>query len=192
MFAIRIDSEEMKRVAIHESGHAILAVKLGIVCHGVFFAYEPKHVGASGEITGGRFCTPVGTKPPWNKNDYLQSAAGAGAEKLFFKAYNRDASADDREMFSTSGAPEWEATVDEAQMALAKNSEAVTQMTATIISKHQIVPMRLWPDRGMDGRSTRFKQILSDEEVLQMAGNGSITQPSTQNDPPPEENAKNV
>jgi hypothetical protein len=77
-------------------------------------------------------------------------------------------------------------------MALAKNSEAVTQMTATIISKHQNVPMRLWPDRGMDGRSTRFKQILSDEEVLQMAGNGSTTEPSTQNEPPQEENAKSV
>lgn len=191
MCAIRIDPEEMKRVAVHESGHAIIAVKLGIVCHGVFFAYEPRHVAASGEITGGRFCTPVGTKPPWNKNDYLQSAAGAGAEKLLFKGYNRDASADDRDMFSISGAPEWDTTVDEAKMILEKSSDIVGEMAGKIVSKHQNIPMRLWPDRGMDGRSTRFKQILSGEEVLQMAGTGGI-EPSPQKDTTSDENEKKV
>jgi hypothetical protein len=190
MCALVIDPEEMKRVAIHESGHAIMAVELGIVCHGVFLAYEPNEVGPSGEIDGIRFCVPVGNNPPWKNSDYLQSAAGAGAEKLFFKEYNPGASAIDREMFSTLGAPGWESTVDKAKVILAKNSETVSKMAEAIIFKHQNVPMRTWPDRGMGNRPTRFKEILSNEEVLQMAGIGSITKPTTQKDPPSEENTK--
>lgn len=162
---IRITPEELKRVAFHESGHAVMALAQGIVCHGLFFAYEP---GESLAISGGRFCVPCGSNPPWKKADYLQSAAGAGTEKLFFGGYNRAASEDDRQMFSTTGAPEWETTVDEAKEILAKNAEAVTQMAEAVITKYQKVPMNLWPDRGMNGRTTRFKQILSDEEVRQI------------------------
>jgi hypothetical protein len=191
MCAITIDPEEMKRVAVHESGHAVMAVIQGIVCHGVFLAYEPNELGPGGKIEGIRFCVPAGNNPPWKKSDYLQSAAGAGAEELFFKDYNLGASAIDREMFSTPGAPEWEATVDEAKMILAKNSETVSQMAEAIILKHQNVPMRLWPDRGMGNRSTRFKEILSNEEVLQMVGSDSSAEPNTEKDPPSEESAKN-
>jgi hypothetical protein len=166
--AIKIDPEVLKRVAIHESGHAVIAVIQEIPCHGLFFAYEPSE---SLAIHGGRFCVPCGNNPPWKKGDYLQSAAGAGAEKLFFGGYNRAASEDDRRMFSTTGAPEWERTVDEAKEILAKSAEAITQMAEAVILKYQMVPMNLWPDRGMNGRTTRFKQILSDEEVRQIVEN---------------------
>lgn len=87
---------------------------------------------------------------------------------LFFRGYNRAASEDDRQMFSTPGAPEWEATVKEAKGILAKYAETITQMAEAVISKYQRVPMNLWPDRGMNGRSTRFKEILSEEEVRQV------------------------
>lgn len=162
---IRIDPEELKRVSVHESGHAMMAVIQGTPCRGLFFAYEPSQ---SGEIRGGRFCVPVGNNPPWKKGDYLQSAAGAGAEELFLRNYNRAASEDDREMFSTPGAPEWEATVDEAKGILAKHAETITQMAEAVIFKYQRVPMNLWPERGMNGRSTRFKEILSEEKVRQI------------------------
>jgi hypothetical protein len=178
MNAIRIGSDELERVAIHESGHAVMAVIQGIPCRGVFFAYEPSEVGVAGDVRGGRFCTPVGNSPPWKKSDYLQATAGAAAEKLFFKGYNRRASLNDREMFSSAGAPEWDATVDEAKMILAKNSEIISKMATTIIYKHQNIPMKLWPDRGMSGKSTRFKQILSEEEVIQIARGSNMAVPS--------------
>jgi hypothetical protein len=168
MSAIRISQNELKRVAVHESGHAIMAVIQGIPCRGIFFAYEPSEVGIDGEITGGRFCTPVGNNPPWKKGDYLQSAAGSGAERLSFGEYNRDASTDDRKMFSSPAAPDWEATVDEAEVILAK-TDKIVQMAEAIILKHQRIPMILWPDRGMGNKSTRFKQILSEEEVHEIA-----------------------
>jgi len=170
---IKIDPEELKRVAVHESGHAVMAVMQGIQCHGLFFAYEPDE---SLAIHGGHFCVPCGNNPPWKKADYLQSAAGAGAEKLFFGGYNRAASEDDRQMFSTTGAPKWETTVDEAREILAKSSEAITQMAEAVITKYQNVPMNLWPDRGMNGRTTRFKQILSDEEVRQIVATVKLMQ----------------
>jgi hypothetical protein len=168
MSAIRISQDELKRVAVHESGHAIMAVIQEIPCRGIFFEYEPSEVGIDGEITRGRFCTPLGNNPPWKKGDYLQSAAGSGAERLCFREYNRDASTDDRKMFNSPAAPDWEATVDEAEVILAK-TDKVLRMAEAIILKHQRIPMTLWPDRGMGNKSTRFKQILSEEEVHEIA-----------------------
>jgi hypothetical protein len=174
MDAIRIDQEELRRVAVHESGHAVMAVIQGIPCRGVFFAYEPSEAGA---IRGGRFCVPVGNSPPWKKGDYLQSAAGTGAEKLFFGGYNRSASEDDRQMFNVAGAPEWEATVEEAKTVLAGYKEKIALMAEEFVSKYQQVPLTLWPDRGMNGKSTRFKEILSEEVVRQIAESDSATEP---------------
>ena len=175
MNTIRIDHDELKRVAVHESGHAVMAFVQGIQCSGVFFAYEPSKTGA---IRGGRFCVPCGNKPPWKKADYLQAAAGAGAEKLFFRGYNRAASEDERKIFGTPGAPEWEATVDEAKMILSNSADAITRMAEAIIAKYKQVPMNLWPDRGMNGTSTRFKEILSEEVVRQIVESGPTSEPS--------------
>ena len=69
--AIRIAPEELKRVSVHESGHAVMAAIQGIACRGLFFAYEPSQ---SGEIRGGRFCVPVGNNPPWKKGDYCPAS----------------------------------------------------------------------------------------------------------------------
>lgn len=169
---IRIDPEQLKRVAVHESGHAVMAVKQGIPCHGLFFAYEPSE-SQDGRV--GRFCVPCGNYPPWGKNDYLQFAAGAAAERFLFGDYNSGASEDDRQDFSTPGAPDWEATVDEAKGILEGSSESIVRMSAAVISKCQRVPMNLWPDRGMNGRSARFKQILSNEEVLQIVESSGLS-----------------
>jgi hypothetical protein len=143
-----------------------MAIAQGIQCRGVFFAYES---GDSTVIEGGRFCVPVGNSPPWRKGDYLQSAAGAGAEKLFWGNYNYSASEDDRQMFAAAGAPEWEATVEEAKQILARNIASLNRMADAVIASQKL-PMSSLLDRGMDGRSTRFKQILSDDEVRQIAG----------------------
>jgi hypothetical protein len=71
----------------------------------------------------------------------LQSAAGAGAEKLFFGAYNRAASADDRQMFSVSGAPEWDASVEAAKTILAGSKEKIRLLAEEVVSKHERVPI---------------------------------------------------
>ncbi|HEV2395806.1 MAG TPA: hypothetical protein VGS27_02540 [Candidatus Sulfotelmatobacter sp.] len=173
MSAINIDQDELKRVAVHESGHAVMAVLQGIQCHGVFLAYEPD---TSDSIQEARFCVLCGNKPPWQKADYLQSAAGAAAEKLFFGEYNRSASEDDREVFSPPGAPEWEATVDEAKMILSESPDVITKMAEAIMAKHQQAPMNLWPDRGMDGTSTRFKEMLNEEDVRQIVATVKLMQ----------------
>ena len=172
MNAFRIEQEELRRVAIHECGHAVMAVIQGIPCRGVFFAYEPTEAVA---ICAGRFCVPVGNNPPWKKGDYLQSAAGTGAEDLFFGGYNRSASEDDQQMFSVAGAPEWEATVEEAKTILAGYKDKIALMAEEFLSKHERVPLTLLPDRGMDGSSTRFKEILSEKVVLQIAESESVT-----------------
>jgi hypothetical protein len=114
---------------------------------------------------------------PWKTGDYLQSAAGAGAEKLFFDAYNRAASEDDRQMFTVAGAPEWESSVEEAKVILAESKEKIGLLAEEVVLKHQRVPLSLWPDRGMNGTSTRFEEILSEEVVRKIAERDRVSEP---------------
>jgi hypothetical protein len=142
-----------------------MAIVQGIPVRGVFFCYDPSKWESA---RAGRFCVPISNNDPYVKGDYLQSAAGAGAEMLFFNQYNRGASEDDRRMFSATGAPDWEATVAKSKQLLAAHLKVITEMSDAIIEA-QKVSMNLWPDFGMSGSSMRFKQILSDEEVRQIA-----------------------
>jgi hypothetical protein len=162
---ISIDSEELKRVAVHESGHALLAIIHGIFCHGLFFAYEPGESFAGHE---GRFCTLFHNSPPWSEGDYLHSAAGAGAETSYFGDYDRLASRDDRQIFRTPGAPDWEATVDKAKEVLSTYADAFNRLVHAFIEAAQGSTSG-WADKGMDGVDTRFKEVLSGQEILKVA-----------------------
>ena len=157
--------EHLNRAAVHESGHAVMACINGIQCSGVFWEYEP----IAGTVPRkGKFCTPVGNKPPWKTKDYLQIAAGAGAEKLFFGGYIPATSEHDRQKFDAPGAPDWEETVEEAKAILANKNDELTAMATLFLQRSPSI--RSLPDRGMKGHSTRYKELLSEDEVIQIAG----------------------
>jgi hypothetical protein len=173
MKTVIIAPEELKRVAVHESGHAVMAVIQGITCHGMFFAYEPNDVRAVGKWNG-KFCVPVQNSTPLSKGDYLQAAAGAGAEHLFFGHYNQVGSRSDRIGFCTGGAPEWRATVEEAKTILEGKKEKIALMVKAFELIHQHISIEDWPDRGMDGRTTRFREMLGGEVLRQIVEGDGI------------------
>jgi len=176
MRAVTIEPEELKRVALHESGHAVMAVIQSIPCHGVFFAYEPTEVLAAGEIKG-KFCVPVSNSTPLKKADYLQAAAGAGAERLFFGNYEQVGSRADRVGFNATGVPEWEAAVEEAMTILEGKKEKITVIAELFELIHKHVAIDDWPDRGMDGSTTRFREMMSGEVVRQIVESDGTPEP---------------
>ena len=111
---------------------------------------------------------------------------------LFFNRYNFEASKQDRQIFSTPGAPSWEAAVEESNEILATHRQAIVVMSNAII-KAQRVSMSLWPDFGMNGTTMHFKQILSDEEVQKIiAGNPEWATPGTGTESPQQRSAASL
>ncbi len=167
MRASFIKLEELKRVAVHESGHAVMAVIQGMPCYGMFFTYEPQEVQATGD-SDGRFCMLVKNSSPWKKGDYLQAAAGAGAERLFFGDYEQAGSRADRIEFSAPDGPEWEATVEEARAILEGKKDKIATLAEAFELTHQNIAIDDCPDRGMNGSTTRFREMMSEERVRQI------------------------
>jgi hypothetical protein len=50
---------------------------------------------------------------------------------------------------------------------LMAGNERIQFIAEAIISKCQNVPIQRWPDRGMNGSITRFKEILGVHEIAQ-------------------------
>ena len=157
---IKIDPARLRRVADHESGHAVMAVIQRIPCKGIFFQYQP---GPGGLILGGKFCTIVNHSQPWHHPDYLQAAAGAASEKLFLGGYDPKGSEDDRANFSNTEAPSWDDTVEEAKTILEGKKQKIELMAQVIMSLHENIAIDQWPDQRIGGIG--FRTMLGAEVI---------------------------
>ncbi len=167
MKAVIISPDELRRVAVHESGHAVIAVVKNMPCYGFFFSYDPKDTPPAGELKG-KFCVVVMNSNPWKIDDYLQAAAGASAEQLFFGKYETIAGRADRAPFDDPDAPSWETAVYEAQALLEGMKEKVATMAKLFQTIHRNIPIENWPDRGMDGSTMRFREMIGEQTVQQI------------------------
>lgn len=169
MKRITIDPATLRRVARHESGHAVMAVVQGIPCKGMFFEYRP---GPGGRILGGKFCTIVNHSQPWRHPDYLQAASGAASEELFLGGYDPKGSEDDHASFSKTDAPNWDGTVEEAKVILAGKKQKIELMAQVIISLHENVPIGQWPDQKVGHRA--FRTVLGSEVIREIVERDTI------------------
>src|ERR1700732_398013 len=78
---VSITAEQLKNTAVHEAAHAVMAVLRDLPCWGIFLQHELKEAAFM-------LCTVIDNGKPLGKGDYLQSAAGAAGELVFFGEYS--------------------------------------------------------------------------------------------------------
>ena len=85
------------RAFVHESGHALMAVLQGIVCHGIYF-----------DKLGGKFCAiaELPSDPArYAHKDYLYVAASSAAELILIGNRYDEGSQSDHKDFASPGTP---------------------------------------------------------------------------------------
>ena len=115
------------RAFVHESGHALMAVLQGIVCHDIYF-----------DKLGGKFCA-IAELPSdpgdYIHKDYLFVAASSAAELILIGNRYDEGSQSDHKDFASPGAPTLQASIDEAQTILLRNKRKLKRLVSQIRTK---------------------------------------------------------
>ncbi|MBZ5526013.1 MAG: M50 family metallopeptidase [Acidobacteriia bacterium] len=145
---------------VHESGHALMALIQGVLCHGIAFEKHPD---------GGMFCALLRHAAPEQrcKKDYLILAAGVAAEKLVYPGRDSEGAGADLRDFNSSSAPAFDEAVREAYEILLGHKRKLKRLASMLKSKARAVDFDLdrLPEAGMDGSKFRYLILLSKEEL---------------------------
>lgn len=157
--------QEWGHAFVHESGHALMAVLQGILCHGIYYQRTEK---------GGKFCTLIPPKPPneRTKEDYLFLAAGAAAEDLVYGDHDEDAAGADKRDFSQPTSPTFEGCLKETLEILSSRRRHLKRLRSMLKATVRKVDYDLGrlTELGMDGSDQRYLMLLSKEELGDAVG----------------------
>ena len=94
------------RALVHEGGHALMALREGIHCHGIFY-----------DKTAKKFCaiTDLPPESEYSKKHYLFLTGSSAAEFVVYGDEDEAGARSDRLAFQNVGAPALKDTVDEAR-----------------------------------------------------------------------------
>jgi hypothetical protein len=161
---VKISAKELRSVAVHEAAHAVMAVLRDMTCWGIFLHADTHQFGCH-LISG----VPLG------KSDYLQSAAGAAGELVFFGGYSNLYTQTDRLIFSEPGAPAWEVTVEEARTILMAEREKI-RTVASLVEETVKLPCSSVKTRRKDGDASLFYELVNAGQLYQVIGHAVPTE----------------
>jgi len=149
--------EQLKPIFVHESGHAVMAVLQGLPCSGIFL---------HSESDGVRFCAIATPHEPLTKGDYLQAAAGAAAELIFYEQFDPSRADCDRQDFELPGAPSWGETVEEALIILRGQRENLQILASLVECKVKHTPdSSMLKTQLVPGYTGVFRELVTRETV---------------------------
>jgi hypothetical protein len=152
--------QEWGRAFVHESGHALMAMLQGVLCHGIYYQRTEN---------GGKFCTLIPPKPPneRTKEDYLFLAAGAAAENLVYGDHDEDAAGADKRDFDQPNSPAFEECLEEASGILSGKRRYLKRLRSMLKATVRKVDYDLdrLTELGMDGSDQRYLMLLSKEQL---------------------------
>jgi hypothetical protein len=122
-------SLEWRRVFVHESGHALMAILQGITCYGIFFLKDAK-----------KACTLTPPLPPrseYSKAHYLFLAAGSAAESIRFGSIDHAASLADRRAFGKPLTTSFERSRDEGALILSGQAERLMRLVLKVTENYE-------------------------------------------------------
>jgi hypothetical protein len=160
---ISISAEQLKNTAVHETAHAVMSVLKDLPCWGIFLQHEPNEAAFM-------FCTVIENGKPLGKSDYLQSAAGAAGELVFFGEYSYPETDKDRMIFAESGAPSWEQTVEEARIILTEEREKIQRLGSLVEDKVRYAPDSAVRTRRMNGDTRLFRELVNAGKLYNVLG----------------------
>jgi len=153
---INISAKELRRVALHEASHAVMAVLGDLPCWGIF---------VQGSGFDCMFCTIVTSGQPLGKSDFLHAAAGAAGHLVIFGGYSQPTTNADREIFAEQGAPSWDETVEEARAVLAPEREKIEALASLIEETVKSTADGMVKTRMMDGDTRPYRELVSAEKL---------------------------
>jgi hypothetical protein len=158
-----ISPEQLKRMAVHEASHAVMAVLRGLPCWGIFFQSDG---------TGAMPCCVVTHGNPLGEGDYLQAAAGAAGELIVFNDYFYPGTKKDRTVFGEQDAPSWDNTVEEARIILTTEREKIQTLATLLEEKVKHTPDSMVKARRMDGDQTGtfYRELLPAGKLYRIMG----------------------
>jgi hypothetical protein len=147
---------DVKQALVHEAGHALMAVRQGMMCLGICFDREE-----------GKFCA-VGPPPKpikeLSKQDYLFSAAGVAAEKVIYGQDHNSVGAErDRQDFGSSNA--FEQAVSEACEILSGEEMRLNGLTSTLMAKIKTLSFNFSSLPTTEANGKLLSVLLRSEEV---------------------------
>src|ERR1700734_323013 len=159
---IKISAEELKSVAVHEAAHAVMAVLTDLPCWGIFLQGDG--------VVFEQFCCLIKNGEPLGKGDYLQSAAGAAGELVFFGEYSYPATNKDRAIFRERTNPSWGETVEEAKVILTPERDNIQALASLVEEKIEFAPDSTVRTRHMDGDTRLFRELVDAGELYKVVG----------------------
>jgi hypothetical protein len=150
--------ENWGRALVHESGHALMAVPLGVPCYGIYF-----------HKTANKFCAIADLPPESGYSDvhYLFLTASSAAELIVYGSEDEDGAKSDRLAFQNAGAPSVQDALNRSHALLLGNEHKLKRLVSKLKSKCLQVALNLanLPEIGMDGSDDRFGVLLSKAEL---------------------------
>ena len=152
--------DEWGRALVHESGHALMAVLQGIVCHGIYFLKDGKKACA--------LINPLPQPSEYSRKHYLFLAAGSAAEQITLGDQDYVASKSDRLLYGNHTAPSFEESVREACAILLGNARHLMRLVSTMKENIRQADYNFshLPERDVyiDGVLKKPAVLLSDKE----------------------------
>jgi hypothetical protein len=149
--------EQLKPIFVHESGHAVMAVLQGLPCSGIFL---------HSESDGVRFCCVATPNEPLTKGDYLEAAAGVGAELILYEKFDASRADSDRRVFEKPGAPPWDEMVEEARIVLRTEREKLLILASLVEDKVANTPDgSMLKTQQLPGHTGVFRELVAGETV---------------------------
>jgi hypothetical protein len=145
------------RALVHESGHALMAVRQLIPCDGIYYMKTCR------KVCNVAYLPPVSGYSP---EHFLFHSAGSAAELLTYGNYDSDASKSDRLPFERVGAPTYEETVGKSRSILAMHSAILEGLVSTLKSKCLQISLDLnaLPEIHIAGIGDTLGVLLSKQE----------------------------
>ena len=154
----KVLEETWGRALVHESGHALMAVLLGIPCHGIHY-----------DKTANKFCaiTDLPPESEYSNKHYSFLTASSAAELIIYGNQDEDGAKSDRMSFQNAGAPSLQDTLNEAHAVLLVNRRKLKRLVSKLKAKCRKVDLNLaaLPETGMVNSDHKFGVLLSQQEL---------------------------
>jgi hypothetical protein len=152
--------EQLKRIFVHKSGHAVMAVLQGLPCSGIFL---------HSELDVGKFCCVATPHEPLTKGDYLEAAAGVAAELIVFEEFDVSRADSDRQVFEKPAAPPWDEMVEEARIILRAERQKLRFLASLVEDKVMNTPDgSMLKTQQLSGYTGVFRELVTGETVCHL------------------------